>query len=67
MMIMCSPYPVHHGIFNKPHGVVCINSPVEEEQLRTDFFNLVRKEDLLKDHQCLNKKDRPFLFEWPGF
>ncbi len=63
MMIMCCPYPFHHGIFKKPHRTLFIRMPLEEDRIRVDFFNSFQKENLLANRQGWAKRGRSALWE----
>ena len=63
MMIMCCPYPFHHGIFKKPNGKLRIRTPHEEDRIRLDFFNSFQKENLLANHQGWTKRGKSVLWE----
>ncbi|OGP73873.1 MAG: hypothetical protein A2V86_00655 [Deltaproteobacteria bacterium RBG_16_49_23] len=64
---MCRPDPFDHGIFKNLNIRVCIQIPFKEDRIKPDFFNCIPKEDLLREHQGINKKDPPVLFEWTGY
>ena len=67
MMIMCCPYPVHHGIFKKPRMKLLIRTPYEEDRIRVDFFNSFQKENLLANHQGWTKRGKSVLWESPNY